>query len=91
MTISKHDFKLNLDRAYIAVNVRNEAKHDYVYTNSSSIQAKQTLLSMCKMWPNITTSTFVCKFNSHKADIDVNLPIVVKQDYVIKRIQATFK
>ena len=43
------------------------------------------------MWPNMNMSTFGCKFNPHKADIDVYLTIVAKHDYVIKRIQAQMK
>ena len=43
------------------------------------------------MLPNMTTSTFVCNFNSNKVDITVNVPIVAKHDYVNIRVQGQFK
>ena len=144
MTMSTHEFKVNSNKADIAVNGPIVAKHDYVeilihvqfakskhcckwtnvakheyvnirmqvqstqsryrclfnncgqtrlchQTNSSSNEIMQTLLQMCQMWPNMSTSTFVCKFNSNKVDITDKIRIVAKHEYVNTRIQGQFK
>ena len=52
MTISTHEFRLNSNKADIAVNVPNEDKHDYVITelkfNSNKADIEENVPNVAK-------------------------------------------
>ena len=90
MVMSTHEFKVNLNKAHITVNVQIVAKHDYV---EILIPVQFAKSKHCCKWANVAKLEYVnnlIQYQSYKADIAVNVKIVAKHDCVSILIQVQF-